>query len=138
MSHNIIYFVHFNLTERRKSSSCEVQVEFPESSKVEAMKKEIALLKRQLNEERAKPKTNIVDCVLKTDKSINFYTGMSRDHLDVLWKFLAEEAPYLKIYGTEQLSGELKFTLKEQFYMFLMKLRQSRLAHTLHMYMGVT
>ena len=89
------------------------------------MKLEIARLKQQLREEKAKPKLDFLETILQSEKSRVFYTGLNSAQLEVLWKFLKEEAGDLQIIGTELVSGQLKgWSLEKQFYLFLVKLRR--------------
>ena len=113
-----------------KISDRGAQTDFRESEKIERLKAEIASLKSEVKQykQKAATKSGFLECIKQSEDSIQFYTGLTKEDLNCLWNFLKEEAEHLRIVGTKnQMSGNIKFTLEEQFYIFLVRLRQNTL-----------
>ena len=103
---------------RPKQVARKVQVNILESETIKALKKRIAEL-----EHKVKHKSTFMEVMKKSERSAKYYTGLTRAKRLLLWNFLAEEMGHLQIFGTDKTSTEIKFTLEEQFFIFLVKLK---------------
>lgn len=106
----MLYNFAVSFTDATTSVSFGQQVDLSESATVKALREEVAALKAEVaklkSQLKDRPQADLVTCVEQSEKSAKFYTGMTKAHLEAFWKFLAGEAPYLRVYGTDKLAKE--------------------------------